>query len=139
MIDEWVDRLVDRSAPDVDYYFQKGQRSIVIFNDTKSLPKNIRTIFSRDSVIDRSDNLRTTHRRIVAFEKGDQEYAKPNRVHIDEYDNMFVITEQPAEGTDLREIINGLPGVSVDQQGLVTVNGKKVRKVYLNGDEIELH
>ena len=139
MIDEWIDRLVDRSAPDVDYNFQKGQRSIVIFNDTKSLPKNIRTIFSRDSVIDRRDNLKTTHRRIVAFEKGDQEYAKPNRVHIDEYDNMFVVTEQPAEGTDLREIINGLPGVSVDQQGLVTVNGKKVRKVYLNGDEIELH
>jgi len=139
MIDEWVDRLIDRSAPDVEYYFQKGQRSIVIFNNTKDLPKNIRTIFSRDSVINRSDNLRTTHRRIVAFEKGDEDIAKPNRVHIDEYDNMFVTTEKPTDETGLRDIIIGLPGVSVDEQGLVTVNGKEVRKVYLNGDETDLH
>lgn len=39
MIDEWIDRLIDRSSPDIQYYFQKGQRTIVLFNDTKNLPK----------------------------------------------------------------------------------------------------
>lgn len=138
MIDEWIGRLVDRSTPDIEYYFQKGQRSIVLFNNTKDLPKNIKTIFSKDSVVTRSDSRRNTH-RIVAFQTGDKEYDKPNRVHIDEYDNMFVTTEQPTDETGLREIINGLPGISVDQQGLVTVNGRKVRKILLNGDETDLH
>ena len=85
------------------------------------------------------ETYRRTTRRIVAFQPGDKEYDKPNRVHIDEYDNMFVTTEQPTDETGLREIINGLPGVSVDQQGLVTVNGRKVRKILLNGDETDLH
>ena len=138
MIDEWIDRLIDRSSPDIQYYFQKGQRTIVLFNDTKNLPKNVKTIFSKDSVVTRSDNRRNTH-RIVAFQTGDQEYDKPNRVHIDEYDNMFVITGQPTDETGLREIINGLPGISVDEQGQVTVNGRKVRKILLNGDETDLH
>ena len=138
MIDKWIDRLIDRSAPDIEYSFQKAQRSIVLFNDIKNLPKNIRTIFSRDSVVTRSDNLRTTYRRNVAYIKDDKEYDKPNRVHIDEYDNLFLIIGQQAENADLREIINELPGVSVNEQGLVTVNGKKVRKVYLNGNEINL-
>lgn len=137
MIDEWIDRLVDRSTPDIEYYFQKGQRIIMTYNDYKNLPKNVKTIFSRDSVVARRDYRRTT-RRIVAFQTGDKEYDKPNRVHIDEYDNMFVTTEQPTDETGLREIINGLPGISVDQQGLVTVNGRKVRKILLNGDEISL-
>ena len=137
MIDEWIDRLVDRSTPDIEYYFQKGQRIIMTYNDYKNLPKNVKTIFSRDSVVARRDYRRTT-RRIVAFQTGDKEYDKPNRVHIDEYDNMFVTTEQPTDETGLREIINGLPGISVDQQGLVTVNGRKVRIILLNGDEISL-
>ena len=137
MIDEWIGRLVDRSIPDIEYYFQKGLRTIMTYYDYKNLPKNVKTIFSRDSVVARRDYRRTT-RRIVAFQTGDKEYDKPNRVHIDEYDNMFVTTEQPTDETGLREIINGLPGVSVDQQGLVTVNGRKVRKVYLNENEISL-
>ena len=138
MIDEWIDRLVDRSTPDIEYYFQEGLRTIITYNNYKNLPKNVKTIFSRDSVVATRDYRRTT-RRIVAFQTGDKEYDKPNRVHIDEYDNMFVTTEQPTDETGLREIINGLPGVSVDQQGLVTVNGRKVRKVLLNGDETDLH
>ena len=138
MIDEWIDRLVDRSTPDIEYYFQEGLRTIITYNNYKNLPKNVKTIFSRDSVVATRDYRRTT-RRIVAFQTGDKEYDKPNRVHIDEYDNMFVTTEQPTDETGLREIINGLPGVSVDQQGLVTVNGRKVRKILLNGDETDLH
>lgn len=138
MIDEWIGRLVDRSTPDIEYYFQEGLRTIITYNNYKNLPKNVKTIFSRDSVVATRDYRRTT-RRIVAFQTGDKEYAKPNRVHIDEYDNMFVTTEQPTDETGLREIINGLPGVSVDQQGLVTVNGRKVRKILLNGDETDLH
>ena len=139
MIDQWMDRLIDRSAPDIRYHFQKTQRSIVIVSDVQKLPKNVKTIFSQDKVVDRSDNQRSMNRTVSVKSNDDgTENTKPNRVHIDEYDNMFLIIDQPTENADIREIINELPGVSVNDQGQVTANGTTVRKVYLNGNEIDL-
>lgn len=139
MIDQWMDRLIDRSAPDIRYHFQKTQRSIVIVSDVQKLPKNVKTIFSQDKVVDRSDNQRSMNRTVSVKSNDDgTENTKPNRVHIDEYDNMFLIIDQPTENADIREIIKELPGVSVNDQGQVTANGTTVRKVYLNGEEISL-
>ena len=66
------------------------------------------------------------------------ENAKPNRIHIDEYDNMYLTVNQQTEDTDLKEIIDYIPGFSIDGQGQVTADGTTIRKVFLNGKEISL-
>jgi hypothetical protein len=66
------------------------------------------------------------------------ENAKPNRIHIDEYDNMYLTIDPQTENADLRAIINEIPSLSVNEQGQVTANGTTIKKVYLNGKEISL-
>lgn len=141
MINAWMDRFVDRSAPDISYSLHKSRRDIIVFADVQDfLNEKFKTIFSQDKVNYNYDNTRNISRNIV-FEKNDSinENSKPNRIHIDEYDNMFIIVdEEKAQETDIKALITGIPGISVDEEGHVTSNDTKVKKVYLNGKEVSL-
>jgi hypothetical protein len=51
---------------------------------------------------------------------------------------MYLTVNQQTEDTDLKEIIDYIPGFSIDEQGQVTADGTTIRKVFLNGKEISL-
>ena len=139
MIDEWMGRLIDRSAPDIQYFFNRAQRTTVMNPVTEDLFKSAKTIFTRDKVNYDYGNRRNMTRDVsIHTDSIVNENAKPNRIHIDEYDNMYLTIDPQTENADLREIINDIPGLSVNDQGQVTANGTTVKKVYLNGTEISL-
>ena len=139
LIDEWMGRLIDRSAPDIQYFFNRAQRTTVMNPVTEDLFKSAKTIFTRDKVNYDYGNRRNMTRDVsIHTDSIVHEDAKPNIIHIDEYDNMYLTIDPQTENADLKEIINDIPGLSVNDQGQVTVNGTTVKKVYLNGTEISL-
>ncbi|MBR5934795.1 MAG: M56 family metallopeptidase [Bacteroidaceae bacterium] len=139
LIDEWMGRLIDRSAPDIQYFFNRAQRTTVMNPVTEDLFKSAKTIFTRDKVNYDYGNRRNMTRDVsIHTDSIVNDNAKPNRIHIDEYDNMYLTIDPQTENADLREIINDIPGLSVNDQGQVTANGTTVKKVYLNGTEISL-
>ena len=140
MIDEWMGRLIDRSVPDIQYFFNRAQRSTVMNPVTEDAFKHSRTIFYHDKVEYDYGNRRHLSRDVVLHTGIDsvKEDYKPNMIHIDEYDNMYLTVNQQTEDTDLKEIIDYIPGFSIDEQGQVTADGTTIRKVFLNGKEISL-
>ena len=43
-----------------------------------------------------------------------------------------------SDDTNIEEVIRNLPGVEIDNDGNITVNGKKVSRVLVNGEELNL-
>ena len=133
-------RLIDQSAPDIQYFFNRAQRSTVMNPVTQDAFNHSRTIFYHDKVEYDYGNRRHLSRDVVLHTGIDsvKEDYKPNMIHIDEYDNMYLTVNQQTEDTDLKEIIDYIPGFSIDEQGQVTADGTTIRKVFLNGKEISL-
>ena len=65
---------------------------------------------------------------------------KNNQVTItseDKKDSQFSATAyRLPEGTDIDELIKKLPGVEIDDDGNITVNGKSVKRVLVDGKEV---
>ena len=58
---------------------------------------------------------------------------------VEKEDYKFDATAyQIPEGTSMGEVMQGLPGVEVDADGNITVNGKKVTRVLVNGKAVPL-
>ena len=58
---------------------------------------------------------------------------------VEKEDYKFEATAyQIPEGTSMGEVMQGLPGVEVDADGNITVNGKKVKRVLVNGKAVPL-
>lgn len=53
----------------------------------------------------------------------------------DEKLNMNMSISVP-DGTNIEELIQALPGVEIDNDGNITVNGKKVNRILVNGQEL---
>ena len=53
----------------------------------------------------------------------------------DEKLNMNISISVP-DGTNIDELIQALPGVEIDNDGNITVNGKKVNRILVNGQEL---
>jgi hypothetical protein len=141
MIDEWMGRLVDRSAPDIRYFFNRGHRTTVMnLAITEDVLKSAKTIFTQDKVnYDRNYRRNISRDNYIITSGRIDEDPKPNRVHVDEYDNMYITVDSEAlPQTDIKAMISEISFISVDEQGQVTVNGANVRKIYLNGKEISL-
>lgn len=68
---------------------------------------------------------------------------KTDRVTIkseDRKDSKFNATAyRIPEGTDINELIHELPGVETDADGNITVNGKKINRILVNGKEVPLN
>lgn len=68
---------------------------------------------------------------------------KTDRVTIkseDRKDSKFNATAyRIPEGTDIKELIHELPGVETDADGNITVNGKKINRILVNGKEVPLN
>ena len=82
--------------------------------------------------------------------KAPEGYSRNIIVNVDEKDQVSIKSEDKPdsrfnatayripEGTNMEELINNLPGVEVDADGNITVNGKKVTRVLVNGKEVPL-
>jgi len=69
-------------------------------------------------------------------EKTDQVTIKSE----DRNDSKFSATAyRIPEGTDIKELIHELPGVETDADGNITVNGKKINRILVNGKEVPLN
>jgi len=76
-------------------------------------------------------------------------YSRNIMVNVDKNTNQVSITSEDKpdskwnatayripEGTNIEELIQKLPGVETDADGNITVNGKRVSKVFVNGEEL---
>ena len=75
------------------------------------------------------------HSRIVQvkIDNNDQVTIKSE----DKKDSQFSATAyRLPEGTDIDELIKKLPGVEIDDEGNITVNGKSVKRVLVDGKEV---
>ena len=77
-------------------------------------------------------------------------YSRNIMVNVDENTEQVSITSEDKkdskfsatayripEGTDINELIKNLPGVEVDDDGNITVNGKAVSKILVDGKELK--
>ena len=76
-------------------------------------------------------------------------YSRKIMVNVDENTDQVSITSEDKkdskfsatayripEGTDINELIKKLPGVEIDENGNITVNGKPVKRILVNGEEL---
>ena len=76
-------------------------------------------------------------------------YSRKIMVNVDENTDQVSITSEDKkdsqfsatayrlpEGTDIDELIKKLPGVEIDDDGNITVNGKSVKRVLVDGKEV---
>ena len=76
-------------------------------------------------------------------------YSRNIMVNVDENTEQVSITSEDKkdskfsatayripEGTDINELIKKLPGVEIDDDGNITVNGKSVKRILVNGEEL---
>ncbi|MBO6079208.1 MAG: M56 family metallopeptidase [Bacteroidaceae bacterium] len=76
-------------------------------------------------------------------------YSRKIMVNVDENTDQVSITSEDKkdsqfsatayrlpEGTDINELIKKLPGVEIDDDGNITVNGKSVKRVLVDGKEV---
>ena len=81
--------------------------------------------------------------------KAPEGYSRNIMVNVDKNTNQVSITSEDKpdskwnatayripEGTNIEELIQKLPGVETDADGNITVNGKRVSKVFVNGEEL---
>lgn len=78
-------------------------------------------------------------------------YSRNITVKVDEKDQVSITSEdkpdskfnatayQIPDGTSMEEVIRNLPGVEIDDDGNITVNGKKVSRVLVNGEELKFN
>ncbi|MBO7436768.1 MAG: M56 family metallopeptidase [Bacteroidaceae bacterium] len=141
MIDEWMGRLVDRSAPDIEYYFIRGNRTTVLnLAITEDLLKSAKTVFTHDKVnYDKNYRRNITRDNYIITSGRIDEDPKPNRVHVDEYDNMYITIDSEAlPQTDIKALITEIHDISVDEEGQVTVKGNRIKKIFVNETQVSL-
>jgi hypothetical protein len=84
--------------------------------------------------------------------KAPEGYSRNIMVNVDENTDQVTITSEDKpdskwnatayripEGTNIEELIQKLPGVETDADGNITVNGKKVSRVLVDGQELNLN
>ena len=83
--------------------------------------------------------------------KAPEGYSRNIIVNVDEKDQVSIKSEDKPdskfnatavrlpEGTNMEELINNLPGVETDADGNITVNGKRVSRVLVNGKAVPMN
>lgn len=78
-------------------------------------------------------------------------YSRNIIVDVDKNDQVSITSEDKPdskwnatayripEGTNVEDLIKGLPGVEIDDDGNITVNGKPISRVLVNGEELNLN
>ena len=79
-------------------------------------------------------------------------YSRNITVNVDENSDQVTITSEDKpdskwnatayripEGTNVEDLIKKLPGVEIDEDGKITVNGKPISRVLVNGEELNLN
>ena len=78
-------------------------------------------------------------------------YSRNIIVDVDKNDQVSITSEDKPdskwnatayripEGTNVEDLIKGLPGVEIDDDGNITVNGKPISRVLFNGEELNLN
>ena len=63
-----------------------------------------------------------------------------NKEYVSYSDTVYSLNPNGGKNDmSIEELVRSVPGVEVDNEGNVTVNGKKVRKILVNGQELNLN
>ena len=88
-----------------------------------------------------SDNAQSeqTRKRIVGRVTYNNDTLKYENVNPPKDITWNVDASKTPEGKSVDELIKSLPGVEFDEDGNVTVNGKVVSKILVNGEEVPMN
>lgn len=143
MSKESVDRII-KSLPGVGFD-QNGQMTIngkavrrILVNGKEYITDAQSPIYANDIVDEVEGKAPEGYSRniIVNVDENDQVSIKSE----DKQDSRFNATAvRLPEGTNMEELIKNLPGVETDADGNITVNGKRVSRVLVGGEEARVN
>ena len=139
-----VDELI-KSLPGVDFD-QNGNITVngkavrkILVNGKAYLSDAQKPIYAND-IVDEVEG------------KTPEGYSRNITVNVDENSDQVTITSEDKpdskwnatayripEGTNVEDLIKKLPGVEIDEDGTITVNGKPISRVLVNGEELNLN
>ena len=134
-----VDELI-KSLPGVEFG-EDGRMTVngkavrkILVNGKEYISKDPDNIYANDIVDEVEGKTPEGYSRNIILD-----VDKNNQVTItseDKEDSKWNATAyRIPEGADINELIKNLPGVEVDKDGNVTVNGKAVSRIIVNGEE----
>ena len=141
MTEEKVDDLI-KSLPGVQFD-EKGNISVngkavrkILVNGKEYISDDPDHIYASEIVDEVEGETPEGHSRNIIVD-----VDKNNQVTItseDKEDSKWNATAyRIPEGEDINELIKNLPGVEVDKDGNITVNGKSVNRILVNGEELK--
>ena len=143
MSEESVDGII-KSLPGVGFD-QNGQMTIngkavrrILVNGKEYITDAQSPIFANDIVDEVEGKAPEGYSRniIVNVDENDQVSIKSE----DKQDSRFNATAvRLPEGTNMEELIKNLPGVETDADGNITVNGKRVSRVLVDGKAVPMN
>ena len=80
-----------------------------------------------------------TPRKIVGRVTYESDTLKYENVNPEKEITWDVDAHNLPEGKNVDELIKSLPGVEIDEDGTITVNGKPISRVLVNGEELNLN
>lgn len=80
-----------------------------------------------------------TPRKIVGRVTYESDTLKYENVNPEKEITWDVDAHYLPEGKNVDELIKSLPGVEIDEDGTITVNGKPISRVLVNGEELNLN